>query len=172
MKWIVITGAESSGKSTLTHQLAQVFDGIGILEYARDYIERLRRPYQRSDVETIAKRQFYYACKIRQVHANRDVHIFLDTFLIVTKIWFEEVYHCCPVWLNQAIIDNKPNLVLLCEPDLEWQADGVRENSNKRSYLYNRYRKELEFYQIPFSIVNGMGDKRLQTAIHSVNEII
>ncbi|GAO27588.1 AAA family ATPase [Geofilum rubicundum] len=169
MKWIVITGAESSGKSTLTGQLSKVFAGMGVFEYARDYVERLKRPYQQKDVETVAKRQLYFACKIRKDHANSDIFVFFDTFLIVTKIWLEEVYHNSPIWLNQAIIDNKPDLVLLCEPDLEWQADGVRENSDKRDYLFHRYRKELEYYQIPYSIVNGKGDKRLQLAVQSIH---
>jgi nicotinamide riboside kinase len=168
MKWIVVTGPESSGKSTLTKQLADYFEGIGVLEYARDYVERLNRPYNQQDVETIGKRQLLYLKKKLKDGGNSEAFVFLDTFLIITKIWLEEVYHYCPAWLHLAIIENRPNLVLLCEPDLPWQPDGVRENSEKRPYLYKRYRKELEYYQIPYSIVNGSGEARIQLAIQHI----
>ena len=168
MKWIVITGAESSGKSTLTGQLSKAFAGIFVTEYARDYVERLKRPYNNQDVETIGKRQLLCYKKIKRDHINSGVLVFFDTFLIITKIWMQEVYQYCPVWLHLAIVENKPNLVLLCEPDLPWQQDGVRENKEKRNYLHNRYRKELEYYQIPYSIVNGSGDARMQLAIQHI----
>ena len=170
MKWIVITGPESSGKSTLTHQLADWFGGIGISEYARDYVERLKRPYKRQDVETIGKRQLFCAKKIRRDHANNEVIVFFDTFLIITKVWLEEVYDYSPAWLHHAILNNLPDQVLLCEPDLPWQQDGVRENREKRDYLYQRYRKELDYYHIPYSIVNGSGDARLQLAIQQIKK--
>jgi len=168
MKWIVITGAESSGKSTLTAQLSLAFAGIGVPEYARDYVERLNRPYNNQDVETIGKRQLIYYKKIRRVYNSSEVRVFFDTFLIITKIWLEEVYHYCPLWLHQAILANLPDFVLLCKPDLPWQQDGVRENREKRDYLYHRYRNELAYYRIPFSTVNGSGVARLQLAIQEI----
>lgn len=168
MKWIVVTGPESSGKSTLTKQLAGWFEGVGIPEYARDYVERLKRPYNRQDVETIGRRQLLYLKKIRRDCGNNEVYVIFDTFLIITKIWLEEVYHYCPAWLHLAIEENRPDLALLCEPDLPWQQDGVRENREKRSYLYQRYKRELEYYQIPYRIVNGSGEARIELAIQHI----
>src|SRR5690554_4091112 len=134
MKWIVITGAESSGKSTLTAQLSLAFAGIGVPEYARYYVERLNRPYNNQDVETIGKRQLLYYKKIRRVYNSSEVLVFFDTFLIITKIWLQEVFNYCPGWIHLAILENRPDLVLLCEPDLPWQQDAVRENKEKRNY--------------------------------------
>ena len=56
-KIIVITGAESTGKSTLTERLANHFNAPFIPETARQYVEKLNRKYTYSDVENIAKMQ-------------------------------------------------------------------------------------------------------------------
>ena len=54
---VVISGPESTGKSTLTQQLSKHFHTFGQEEYARSYVERLGRNYSFYDVETIAHRQ-------------------------------------------------------------------------------------------------------------------
>ena len=57
MKKIVITGPESTGKTTLAEALAQKLNALLIPEYARSYVEGLNRPYTYSDVEMIAQHQ-------------------------------------------------------------------------------------------------------------------
>lgn len=52
-----IIGPESTGKSTLAQQLSQRYHGIYVPEYAREYVEQLRRPYTYDDVCTIARHQ-------------------------------------------------------------------------------------------------------------------
>ena len=56
-KIVVITGAESTGKSMLTEWLANYFQGQQIPEFARTYIEKLGRKYNYHDVEFIARNQ-------------------------------------------------------------------------------------------------------------------
>ena len=56
-KIVVITGAESTGKSKLAELLADKYNVPFIPEYARMYIENLGRKYEYSDVEIIAKKQ-------------------------------------------------------------------------------------------------------------------
>lgn len=54
---IVITGAESCGKTTLAKNLASYFNTTWVKEYARTYIEKLNRPYNKNDLLIIAKQQ-------------------------------------------------------------------------------------------------------------------
>lgn len=160
---IVISGAEASGKSTLTKYLSSYFNAIGTGEYARCYVERLDRKYDINDVETIAKRQCAQFLIDNRNLGDSDI-VFYDTFLIITKVWFEEVYGQCPIWLHKAIKKYKPNLVLLCYPDLVWESDGVRENGEKRYYLYKKYQSELEYYKIDYKLVSGIGEIREERA--------
>lgn len=168
---VVISGPESSGKSTLTMELSKHFSVPAVPEYARDYVVRLKRLYTFADVETIARRQIALYWMQERKSKDGDI-IFFDTFLIITKVWFQQVYHCCPVWLHQAIIQLKPDLVLLCQPDIAWVADGVRENPNRREYLLECYQNELEYYGFRYTLINGFGPQRLSNAIRMVNEIV
>jgi NadR type nicotinamide-nucleotide adenylyltransferase len=160
---IVLTGPESTGKSELTKGLAKHFRGLMVDEYARQYVENIEGYYTFDDVEQIAGEQvkeYLHACR----SAGKKQLVFFDTFLIITKIWFEEVFFCCPVWLHKAIKDCQVDFALLCLPDIPWQNDGVRENPHRREYLFNCYKRELEYYQIPFAVVEGQGANRLANA--------
>ncbi|MFK8006949.1 MAG: AAA family ATPase [Saprospiraceae bacterium] len=56
-KKIILTGPESTGKSTLARQLAQVYNTVWVPEFARTYLEGLNRPYRGDDLLKIAKGQ-------------------------------------------------------------------------------------------------------------------
>ncbi|ASB50808.1 AAA family ATPase [Alkalitalea saponilacus] len=169
---VVISGPEASGKSTLSNQLADAFNGLAIPEYARDYVSRLNRKYTFSDVETIARRQIFVYKKLQNSYRGDNLPVFFDTFLIITKVWFEDVFGCCPVWLHKEILQTKPDLVLLCFPDLDWNDDGVRENGNRRDYFYNCYVESLEYYEIPWFKIYGQGDTRKELAIKILNRFL
>ena len=87
---IILTGPESTGKTELASALADKYKTLYIPEYARDYIENLERPYVLADIEQIAKHQ------VRQMeeYTSRKLNIFfIDTYLIITKVWFKWVYN-------------------------------------------------------------------------------
>jgi nicotinamide riboside kinase len=136
-KIIVITGAESTGKSTLTEALAKYFKCPYIHEIAREYVEKLERDYNYNDVETIARMQVE---QFRKIQNTNDPYIFIDTWLLNTKVWFEEVFAQTPDWLLSEIISIKADLYLVCDIDLPWVYDPVRENGGeKREFLQKKY---------------------------------
>ena len=164
---IAVTGPESTGKTTLAKQLAEVFQGKYIPEYAREYIEKLPAHYTFSDVENIAKAQ------VQQYHLtdnNPENFFFFDTWLIITKIWFKWVYERIPPWLEDEIHNCPMDLYLLCCPDLPWEADSVRENGGEnRLKLFEQYKAELIHYGFNFVEINGENDERLHNAISSIH---
>jgi len=161
---IVLTGPESTGKSVLSRELAKHFGGNLVKEYARTYVEQLKTTSTFEDVENIARQQIADYKKAKSSN-GKHAPVFFDTFLIISKVWFEEVFSCCPYWIHHSIKSCKTDFALLCFPDLPWEPDGVRENPHLRKYLFQRYLRELEYYQIPYGIVDGQGNKRLENAV-------
>lgn len=165
---IVITGPESTGKTDLAMHMARVYNGKYIPEYAREYISKLNRPYQYEDVLNIASEQIRLQ---EEAFKRKGDFIFFDTWLIITKIWFREVYGHFPVWLDEIIKSTRIDLFLLCAPDIPWEADMVRENGGvKRIYLFQQYEKEIIHLGSTYKVVTGIGHERFKLAEKFINE--
>ncbi len=168
MKKIVLIGPESTGKTTLSRQLAEHFAAEWIAEYAREYVEQLPRDYTYDDVERIARVQEQ---QFKAADAGSGI-VFFDTDLIITKVWFQVCYQQQPAWLDEALREQNVALYLLCRPDLEWQYDPVRENADCRPFLYDCYKREVEQLGVPYVEIDGVGKQRLQNAIDAVKNFI
>ncbi len=167
IKRIVVTGPESTGKTALAHVLSQKLDGIWIPEYARYYIENLHRSYNYDDVVRIARHQIQQEAEIATITGN-SVIVF-DTWLIITKVWFDLVFGTCPIWVIDHIRSTKIDLFLVCDTDLPWIADPVRENGGeKRKHLFELYCSEIESFNFNFEIVSGFGDERTENAMNAL----
>lgn len=165
---VAIIGPESTGKSALAEKLADFYHSVWVPEYARGYIENLNQPYTFDDVMQIAKHQI----EEEKAFENQSTHpfVFFDTELIITKVWFEYVYKEVPSFLKERLQKGFFDLYLLCEPDIPWEADSVRENGDNRDFFFNWYQKEIENLNKPFIKIHGLGDDRLQNAITAINQ--
>ena len=166
---IVITGPESTGKTELAQALAEKLGTVWVPEYARYYIENLNRPYDYDDVVRIAQHQVAqeteYATKI-----GKGLLIF-DTWLIITKVWFDLVFGKCPEWVCKHIRSSKIDLFLVCDTDLPWIADPVRENGGeKREQLFQLYCNEIRSFGFKYEIVSGFGDSRTNNAMYALSK--
>lgn len=163
---ITITGPESSGKTTLTRKLANVFARLWVPEYAREYIDQLGRPYRESDLLAIARgqvaREDEYAQKTNGL-------LFCDTSLEVIKIWSEFRFQRCHPWILEQLEKRQPDLYLLCAPDLPWEYDPQRENPDDRDALFDIYQKALVGKRAVE--IRGLGENRTQSAIEAVQSL-
>jgi NadR type nicotinamide-nucleotide adenylyltransferase len=166
---IAITGPESTGKSILAEQLAGHYHTAWVTEYAREYLDRLKRSYIQEDILQIAKGQLRDEKKMEGVAKEL---LFCDTELIVTKIWSEVKYKTCDPWILKMIENHLYDLYLLCNIDLPWEEDPLREHPHMRETLFNLYFDELMERQFPFDVISGIGEERLKNAIQSVERMI
>ena len=149
VKHIVITGPESSGKTTLTKAIAKALDTDYTEEYAREYLNS-NTSYKQEDLLLIAQGQ------LQKEKANANPIAIHDTDLITIKIWSEYKYNQCDPWILEQIEQQKSKnrIYLLCKPDIPWEADPLRENPSNRAELFKIYKKELEYLGHDYFVVD------------------
>ncbi len=168
LKTIVITGPESTGKTMISEYLAGSLGCPWIPEYARQYIGSLDRPYNYSDLVHIADNQILHRKSIEKTGAPM---LILDTWLIITKVWFMEVFNKYPGYLDEEISKQVIDLFLICKPDIPWISDRLRENGGvKRDYLMNRYVEEIRTTGRDFILIGGTGEERYHNALQAVKK--
>ena len=166
---IVLTGAESTGKSTLSEKLAAHFNGKWVPEFARDYVMKIDHHYTYLDIEIIAKKQIEEERRI----SDKNLMVFLDTWLIITKVWFDFVFGKHPGWLDDAIKNADVDLFIVCDIDIPWVPDPLRENGGQnREKLHELYLHELKEYGFKYVVVRGEGQKRINNAIELVDQFL
>lgn len=167
IKRIAVIGPESTGKTTLCRELADHFKTVWVPEYAREYVEKLARPYTFSDIELCAKKQLEQEDELLQ-KANQ--FIFCDTELIVAKVWCEDVFKTCPASIENEISKRKYDLYLLTIPDLPFKEDPVRENPHRREYFFELYKRELEERGFAYEIIRGKNNSRSENAMKIIKK--
>jgi nicotinamide riboside kinase len=168
-KRIVITGAESSGKSTLAAWLAEEFALPMATEYARIYLETYGASYDESTV--IAMAALHLKHQQQMVPHEAPLGIF-DTDMINYRIWCDVAYSRCDESILRAMEQESEHVYLLCYPDLPWVADPLREYPHGRMMLYDRHLAEIEKSGRPYIVIRGEGELRKQAAKDAMIELM
>jgi hypothetical protein len=190
---IVLIGPESSGKSTLCEKLAAHYNTIWVEEYAREFLLKNGNAYTQQDLLTIAKGQIENEEKaIRQLTTNHSHQrntkqstpnpkpqttnnklLLIDTDMYVMKVWSEFVFNYCDHFILNHIVNRKYDFYLLCEPDIPWQKDALREYPDlaTREKLYHHYKDILINQQCKWMNINGDYEARLQNSIEEINKL-
>lgn len=175
MKKIVVIGPESTGKSTLCTQLAAHYQTIWCPEYAREYLLKHGTSYVYNDLLTIARGQVALedACA-EKVRLSKKSLLFIDTDMYVMKVWCEFVFGNCHRFILDEIVNRKYDLYLLCNTDLPWVKDELREYPDlvTRQKLYQNYKDILVNQSVPWADISGDHEERLQKAITAVDSTL
>ena len=187
LKKIVIIGPESTGKSTLSQLLAEHYATEWCEEYAREYLLTHGTEYSYDDLLTIAKGQLALEEKYSLLTVNRSPStesgkrstvngklLFIDTDMYVMKVWCEYVFGKCHPYIEEQIAERKYDLYLLCNIDLPWVKDELREYPDEapRRELYGIYKNILQNQSVPWVDISGNYEERLQKAIEAVDGIV
>ena len=196
LKKVIILGPESTGKSTLCANLATHYSTLWCPEYAREYLLKNGNEYSYEDLLVIAKGQLameeeYVSRIMREVKrepnnlqlstsnsqpltSNLQL-LFLDTDMYVMKVWCEYVFNKCPPFILEKAAEQSCDLYLLCNPDLPWVKDELREypDLQSRLELYHIYKDLLMNQPVPWVIIDGSDyDNRLLQAVQAVEKYI
>jgi NadR type nicotinamide-nucleotide adenylyltransferase len=162
---IIIIGPESTGKSTLSAQLAEHYNTCYCPEFAREYLKEKGGDYDYSDLLNIAHGQI--ALEDTMLTQAKNGFYFIDTDMYVMKVWCEVAFESCHSWILKQIAQRKYDLYLLCNTDLPWVQDELREypDPDIRNRLFKMYKDILVNERTPWAEISGTDTQRLQTAV-------
>lgn len=172
MKKVVILGPESTGKSTLSAQLAEHYKTIYCPEFAREYLADSGGSYTYGDLLNIAMGQIELEDKL-VLEARNDLY-FIDTDMYVMKVWSEVAFANCDKWILQQIATRSYDLHLLCNVDLPWVPDELREypELHVRKQHFKMYEDALINSGDKWAVISGTFSERLQSAIQLIDTIL
>jgi nicotinamide riboside kinase len=171
---IAILGAESTGKSVLVKQLEQHFLVQGksvqhIPEYLRTWCDAEKRtPYKEEQlaIATEQIRQINFAA----LNNSEDDILLADTTALTIAVYsdllFDDRSLCDMALAHQRTFD----ATLLMGLDLPWVADGIqRDGAHLQEPVDTALRSALARGNIPFQVVYGSDESRLQSALRCLN---
>jgi nicotinamide riboside kinase len=91
-----------------------------------------------------------------------------DTFMLELKVWTEVRFHGEPEVISDMRKALKPDIYVLCKPDLPWQPDPLRENPDDRDKLYKLYQQCVYDSGIDFVEAYGSGPGRMERVVESI----
>ena len=168
MKHIVITGPESTAKSSIATHLSKELNSPLVKEYARFYIAALSRAYHPVDLIRIARQQTLAVRKA--LNKASSEWLICDTDVLTIIIWHNWKYKSQAIELENLLAANSAQHYLLCKPDIPWVFDPLRESPDDREALFKLYESQLQERNLSYSIIEGDGEKRLNMAVDKAHE--
>ena len=185
---VVVIGPESTGKSMLCEKLAAHYNTIWVEEYARGFLLKNGNAYTQHDLLTIAKGQIKNEEKAIQLLSEsgssspfgglrgltNNKLLFIDTDMYVMKVWSEYVFNACDRFILNQIAERKYDCYLLCEPDIDWVKDELREypDLETRSKLFHHYKDLMVHQHCDWVSINGNYESRLNKAISHIDSLL
>jgi len=88
---------------------------------------------------------------------------------VSTTVYARHYYGACPAWIEQAARDRRADLYLLCDIDVPWVADSVRDRPYHREHLHALFVDALDALGAPYVTIHGSWPDRLATAVEAVS---
>ncbi len=169
---IVLFGPESTGKTTLSRQLAAHYNTLWVPEYMREYLQekwnRERKICEPEDMLPIAEGQMGLE---NEKTALADSLLFCDTNLLELKVYSEIYYGECDPVLEKFALRNKYDLYFLTYIDVPWEEDDLRDKPGEREPIFRYFENTLKKYRKPYVILKGNKEERFQEAIAHIENL-
>jgi nicotinamide riboside kinase len=167
---VCVTGPECTGKTTLASALAAHFGAECVSEAARLYASRVSRPLLASDVVPIGHEHVDLAdTATERARRGGGGLVVLDTDLVSTIVYARDYYGAAPRRVVRAERERRADLYLLCDVDVPWVADGVRDRPTGRDAMFQEFRRALARRRARVVVVRGPWAGRWDIAREAVS---
>jgi len=171
---VVLFGPESTGKTTLSMQLARHYNSVWVPEYAREYLQdkwnNERKTCEPEDLLPIAYGQMRLE---NELVKKTDSVLICDTDLLETKVYSEAYYlgTCDPI-LEAHALENSYDLYFLTYIDTPWEKDDLRDKPNEREQMFKAFEDALIKHKRPYVLLKGDKKERLEIAVKHIDNLL
>ncbi|RZK49571.1 MAG: NadR [Pedobacter sp.] len=169
IKKIAIVGPESTGKSTISQQLAKHYNVAWVPEYARYYCAALDRPCDLQDEVNMFLGQL--ALEDAVLATANGPFILCDTTFITVKIWSDAMFGETPKVVLEELPKHPYDFYLLMDIDLPWEYDPLRDFPDQREHFMAIWHSELKALNASYTVVGGI-QNRLENAIQAIDDFL
>ena len=171
---VVLFGPESTGKTTLSGQLARHYNTVWAPEFAREYLQdkwnNERKTCEQHDLIPIAEGQMDLENELAK---KADKVLICDTDLLETKVYSEEYYGgFVDPKLDEAAVANTYDIYFLTYIDTPWEADDLRDRPEQRLEMFKAFENALKKYNRPYVLLKGDKETRLKKAVEIIDELL
>lgn len=167
-KKIAVLGTESTGKTTLTLQLAAHFKGTAVSEAARDIIDDSRN-FDFEDLHTVAAE---HALRIDAAVVDEHPVVFIDTDIYTTISYGLHFFNRQPDFPMAFFETNRAGLYLYLNASVPHVQDGTRLETSDRNTLDVSHRQVLSENGIDIVEITGNFDERWEKAVAAVEQYL
>ena len=171
LKRVCVFGPESTGKSTLAHDLAREFQTVYAWEYARPLLDPQGGKCFEEDIPMIVRGQVATEEALAR-QANRV--LFCDTDVLTTTIWSDALFGSTPGWVRELAEQRTYDLYLVMDVDVPWVDDDQRFFSEQsvRREMFERFVSALGKRGRKYRIIRGDWARRFASAAEAVTELL
>lgn len=172
MKRVCLLGAESTGKTRLSQELATHYRDQGrhavvVPEYLREWCEREGRTPRPDEQEGIAREQ------ARRIEAAGPAEwVITDAGPLMVAVYSDLLFGDRSLYPFALAQQRAQDVTLLTGLDLPWVADGfIRDGAHAREPVDALARAALAGARLPFRVVYGHGPERLASALSAIDSV-
>lgn len=175
---VVVTGAESTGTTTLAQDLTAHYGLPTVAEFGREWTTvrpgGLAAPWHTAEFDLVAREQ----ARREDDAARRTPRPLLvcDTDVTTTAIWHERYVGEPSPGVVALAEPRVPDLYLLTGDEIPFVQDGWRDGEHVRHAMQQRFRDELTRRQdvsgVPWVELWGSRDDRLTAAVRLVDDLL
>ena len=175
---VVLFGPESTGKTSLSMELASKYNTFWCQEFARDYLFLKNKIEHRVEKGIVSIYEDIEPMAIGQISIEDHFAslgksiIFYDTNLLTNLIYSDYYFGKHPAWLSETLQDRQYDLYLLLSIETPWVYDPLRDRPEAREVMYALFKTELVKRNQRFEEIKGLGQERVDNAINVVSDFL
>ncbi|HIV72997.1 MAG TPA: ATP-binding protein [Candidatus Aquabacterium excrementipullorum] len=171
---ITITGAESTGKTTLVRELTRILQSRGLKammvgEALRDFCDEHGRTPRVDEQQAIAREQ---TRRIAKAALDNDV-VLADTSALTIAVYSDYIFADTSLYAEAEQDHAQAAMTLLTALDLPWVEDGIiRDGPHVREPVDALIRRALARSGAPYAVVSGQGIGRIERALSVIESVL